>query len=45
MKKAILALVMLATSVAVSGCIVAPYGYGYGYGRPRGGYCYYHGCY
>ena len=45
MKKALLALVLLVTSVAVSGCIVAPYGYGYGYGRPRPGYCYYHGCY
>lgn len=39
MKKAVLALVLLATSVAVSGCIVAPYGY---YGHPRPGYCYYH---
>ena len=39
MKKALLALVLLATSLSVSGCIVAPYGY-YGHGRP--GACYYH---
>lgn len=40
MKKALLALLLLATSMTVSGCIVAPYGYGYGHARP--GYCYYH---
>ena len=39
MKKVLLALAMVATSVALSGCIVAPYGY-YPHGRP--GYYYYH---
>lgn len=38
MKKALLALVLLATSVAVSGCFYPPYGYG----RPRPGFCVYH---
>ncbi|MDT7952026.1 MAG: hypothetical protein RQ966_11035 [Acetobacteraceae bacterium] len=39
MKKVVVAVVMFATAVAVSGCIIAPPGY---YGRPRPGYCYYH---
>ena len=40
MKKAILFLVLLGTTLPIAGCIVAPYpGYGY---RPG---CYYHRCY
>ncbi len=40
MRRAILMLVLLATTLPIAGCIVAPYpGYGYGYGR---GGCYWH---
>ena len=43
MKKALLALLLLATTLPVAGCIVVPYpGYGYGYGHARPGWCYYH---
>jgi hypothetical protein len=41
MKKALLTLLLLATTLPIAGCIIAPYpGYGYGYSRP--GWCYYH---
>lgn len=42
MKRALLTLVLLASAMSLSGCIVAPYGYGYGYGRAGPGGCYYH---
>ena len=43
MKKLLIALALLATSVSVSGCSIAPYPgyYGYRY-HPS---CYYHRCY
>jgi hypothetical protein len=50
MKKALLALLLLATTLPIAGCVVVPYpgyyGYGYGYnysyGHARPGWCYYH---
>ena len=43
MKKALLVLLLLATTLPVAGCIVAPYPvYGHGYGYARPGWCYYH---
>lgn len=41
MKKALLFLLLLATTLPVAGCIIAPYP-GYGYYRHGGGGCYYH---